>query len=109
MHGTPNRQCPVCGIGFHTASRGVYCSPACRQQAYRARRLPPINLIRHISPTPSGRQPVTQTIYECPPCEARYLGVRRCPDCNLMCRKLGLGGRCLNCDELMLVTELLDT
>jgi hypothetical protein len=25
-----------------------------------------------------------------------------------MCRRLGLGGRCLHCDELLLVDELLD-
>jgi hypothetical protein len=51
---------------------------------------------------------VAQTIYECPACEARYLGARRCPDCNLMCRKLGPGGCCVHCDELVLVAELLD-
>jgi len=47
------------------------------------------------------------TVYECPSCEQRFLVTRRCPDCNLMCRKLGLGGNCPHCDELTLVTELI--
>jgi hypothetical protein len=101
---TPNRQCPVCGSGFHTTSRGIYCSHACRQQAYRTRRLPSIQSAQ----LPRRPRPVGQTIYECPACENRYLATRRCPDCNLMCRRLGLGGHCLHCDELLLVAELLD-
>lgn len=50
-----------------------------------------------------------QTVYVCPSCEQRFLVTRRCPDCNLMCRKLGLGGNCPHCDELTLVTELIGT
>jgi hypothetical protein len=50
-----------------------------------------------------------QTVYECPSCEQRFLLVRRCPDCNLMCRKLGLGGTCPHCDEITLVAELIGT
>jgi len=53
------------------------------------------------------RELVAQTVYECMRCEERYVGERRCPACNLMCRKLGLGGRCAHCDEPMLVIELL--
>jgi hypothetical protein len=37
----------------------------------------------------------------------RFLGERRCPDCNRFCRALGLGGACPDCDTLLLVTELL--
>ena len=46
-------------------------------------------------------------IYECPSCETRLLGERRCPDCHLFCRRLGLGGPCPGCDDLILVAEIL--
>ena len=38
------------------------------------------------------------TVYECPSCEQRYLGVRRCEDCNLFCRRVGAGGLCPHCE-----------
>jgi len=50
---------------------------------------------------------VGQTIYECPDCSERYLGERRCADCNRFCRALGLGGRCPDCDAPILLSELL--
>ena len=50
---------------------------------------------------------IAQTVYECPSCAERFLGERRCDDCNLMCRKLELDGRCVACDEIMTVADLL--
>ena len=50
---------------------------------------------------------VAHMVYGCPICEQRYLGERRCPDCNRFCRKLGLGGTCPHCDEPVLIAELL--
>ncbi len=38
-------------------------------------------------------------VYQCPDCEQRYLDERRCPDCQLFCRRIGTGGPCPNCDE----------
>ena len=49
---------------------------------------------------------LTQTVYACPECEERYLGERRCPECNLWCRNIGLGGLCVHCDEIVTVAEL---
>jgi hypothetical protein len=107
--GASLRRCLACGTLFEGRGRALYHSRACQQQAYRLRR-------------GRGREPllaawagelreqqalVEQTVYQCVRCEERYLGERRCPTCNLMCRKLGLGGRCAHCDELMLVIELL--
>jgi len=46
------------------------------------------------------------TVYECPECEARYLGAQRCEDCNRWCRRLGPGGPCPHCDELVTVADL---
>ena len=48
------------------------------------------------------------TVYECTSCGERFVGVRRCPDCNLFMHALGDGGVCIHCDEPLLVTELLE-
>jgi hypothetical protein len=47
-------------------------------------------------------------VYECISCGERFVGIRRCPDCNLFMHALGLGGVCIHCDEPLLVAELLD-
>jgi len=101
--------CPVCGNHFEPVGRSRHCSQRCRQRAYRLRQR------QAASPTLADvtialrreRQLVAQTVYQCTSCEERYLGVRRCPDCNLMCRKLGLGGRCAGCDEVLTIGELI--
>jgi len=46
-------------------------------------------------------------IYECPGCGERQT-TRRCQDCNLFTRRLGAGGECPHCGELVLTGELLD-
>lgn len=48
-------------------------------------------------------------IYECPECEARYLGERRCPDCQLFTRRAGPGGYCPHCDEPVTLTDLTES
>jgi hypothetical protein len=46
-------------------------------------------------------------VYECPECEARHhLGERRCPDCQLFCRRAGIGGNRPHCDEPVTLTDL---
>lgn len=47
------------------------------------------------------------TVYECPECEARYLGTQRCEDCNRWCRRLGPGGPCPHCDDLVVLADFL--
>jgi predicted RNA-binding Zn-ribbon protein involved in translation (DUF1610 family) len=44
-------------------------------------------------------------VWECPSCEERLVE-RRCPDCNVFCRRLGPGGDCPACGEVVLVAEL---
>jgi hypothetical protein len=103
-----DRRCSVCQVG-RVSARARYCSTACKQHAYR---------LRHPSLAPPALDAVTadlrrrqalvaHTVYECPSCETRYLAARRCPDCHLFCRRLGLGGPCPHCDDLVLVTEIL--
>ena len=48
---------------------------------------------------------VVSVVYECPGCGERQLD-RRCPDCDLFCRRLGPGGGCPSCGEVVLVAEL---
>jgi len=101
------RACLLCGEPTGSA-RARYCSDACKQRAYRLRQ-----------PTTSGDPTAlvgelkrrgalsAHTVYECPECQARYLGHQRCTDCNRFCRALGPGGTCPACDEPILLTELL--
>ena len=104
------RACLVCGAGL-PSTRATYCSVACKQLAFRRRHRRPVSsevtivhqqLERH-------RQRVAHTIYECPRCQERYVGERRCSECQLYCKALGLGGQCQECDHIMLLTELLGT
>jgi len=89
--------CGICGGPLPPGRTRRWCSEACRQAAWR---------IRSAAPRPV--QPAKpDTIYECPECEARYLGVQRCEDCNLWCRRLGPGGYCPHCDELVALSDLL--
>lgn len=46
------------------------------------------------------------TLFECPTCDERQLGQRRCGDCQRFCRALGLAAECTACGELVLLTEL---
>ena len=52
-------------------------------------------------------QLVAHTVYECPSCQERFLGERRCPECHLFTRSLGLGGSCPECETAILLADLL--
>ncbi len=45
------------------------------------------------------------TVYEC----GEQTTDRRCPDCHLFTRRLGPGGHCPSCDELVLISDILTT
>lgn len=102
--------CPVCATGV-ASGRARYCSDACKQRAYRLRHVGPAALDATTLTATLKRlgELAAHTIYECPTCDVRYLGERRCPDCNRFCRALGLGGVCRHCDEPLLIAELLGT
>jgi hypothetical protein len=51
---------------------------------------------------------VAHTVYECSVCGERQVGDRRCAQDNVFCRALGLGGRCGECDEPILLADLLE-
>ena len=88
--------CPQCGGSFTPVGRRRWCSDACRQSAWRRRRAAP-------RPTQPAK---IDTVYECPQCQTRYLGTQRCEDCNTWCRRLGPGGPCPHCDDIVAVQDL---
>lgn len=99
--------CLVCGDALVDA-RARFCSPAHRQLAYRLRRrTPPTSnepdLRRQLQ---RERRLAAHTVYECPQCEERFVGQRRCPSCHLFARSLGLGGHCPECDHPILLSDL---
>jgi hypothetical protein len=102
------RPCPVCSTE-RAPGRARYCSDACKQRAYRLRQVNPTAADSAALAAELERlgELVAHTLYECPECDQRYLGERRCRECNRFCRRLGLGGACLHCDEPLLIAELL--
>jgi hypothetical protein len=90
--------CGVCGSPLPTGRARRWCSNACRQAAFR---------IRQAAPRPAQPAKIDSVYYECPSCKARYLGEQRCGKCNCWCRRLGPGGPCPHCDELLALTDFL--
>jgi hypothetical protein len=103
------RSCAVCDRAV-PGRKARYCSRACQQRAYRLRHgpttAPDDRDLRQL--LQRRRRATAHTLYECPTCQERYLGQRRCDECHRFCRNLGLGGRCSDCDALILVSEFLD-
>jgi len=98
--------CPVCQGPLPVGRARSWCSPRCRQAAYRARHRPPSTTL-----PPAGtatRSHAASGVYECPGCGDRLAGERRCPECNLFARRLGEGGCCPACSEVITISELLD-
>ena len=100
------RLCPSCSTSFTPQGRQAYCTPACRQKAYRQR-----SITRELRATPSAppqRNRRELTIYQCLDCDQVFLGEQWCPDCQRPCARLGLGGNCPHCSEPVTVNQLLD-
>lgn len=69
--------CPVCARPFTPIRRQQYCTPACRQSAWRARHhdnTPPPTIAL---PPRTPRRPAT--VYQCSDCDTRHLGRLRHP------------------------------
>ena len=98
--------CPVCGNPFTPNRRQRYCTPACRQAAWRT---------RHPAPAPSpavGLPPATRgrdhTVHACPARGTRRLGQQWCPDCTRPTVRVDLGGLCPHCDEPITISDITD-
>ena len=105
----PLATCPVCGTEFQPVDRGRFCKPRCRQHAYRLRhrQVDRATLADIAERLRREHRLIAQTVYECSTCQARLLGERRCSSCNLWCRKIGTGGECGGCAEVVTISELL--
>jgi hypothetical protein len=105
------RTCPVCERTLPLQGRGTYCGPACRQRAFRLRHRQATRPTLDTLTQRLRREQllIAQTVYECPSCSERFVGDRRCGECNRMCRKVGLGSECGGCGEIITITDLLGT
>lgn len=97
--------CPFCQNAFTPIRRQKYCTPACRQGAWRARHHPtPLPVVAPPPHTP--RRQIT--VYECPNCSTRSLGQQWCPDCNQPALRIDYGGLCPHCDQPVTISDLTD-
>jgi hypothetical protein len=103
------RGCLVCGAALGSR-RARYCSRAHQQRAFRLRHVQPVAVHeRRLRGELRQRGAlVAHTVYECSVCGERRVGERRCPDCHVFSRAVGLGGRCAECDQPIVLAELLE-
>jgi len=108
-HDSSRPRCPVCNE-LLPSPRARYCSPAHRQRAFRLRHVQRASVDERQLRAELRRRAalVAHTVYECSACGERSVGERRCQDCHTFSRALGLGGRCAECDQPILLTELLE-
>ena len=98
--------CLMCG-GPRSSTRARYCTRACQQRSYRLRHQTPTADLTNVRKVLQRRKSlVAHTIYECSECGERFLGERRCGDCNLFARAVGVGGACPECDAPVLLEDL---
>jgi hypothetical protein len=98
--------CPTCARAFTPIRRQQYCTPACRQSAFRARR--PTVQPSPVAPAPPRTRRRDITVYECPECDIRHFGRQWCDDCNRPCIRIDLGGLCPHCSEPVAISDLTD-
>ena len=91
--------CAWCATPITASGRRRFHSDSCRQAAYRAR-----HRFKAVMSDLQARR--VEIVYECPRCESRYLGIRRCPECNIFCARVGAGGACPHCDEPVAHSDL---
>lgn len=100
---TVTAHCGICGAALPTGRPRQWCSDACRQAAWRRRNTPPPAPVD----LPPQRPRRAGTVYECTECETRMLGAQRCEDCGTFMRRLGPGGTCHGCEDILTIDELL--
>ena len=103
------RTCAVCPRPL-PSPQSRYCSPAHRQQAFRLRHAQLADIGEPELRAELRRRGalVAHTVYECSLCGGRSVGERRCEECNVFKRGLGLGGHCAECEQPILLAELLE-
>jgi hypothetical protein len=99
-------RCPVCRAAFTPIRRQRYCTPACRQAAWRARHTPPPSTPDIVIPQNISRRDIT--VYHCSDCDTRTLGQQWCHDCHRPRTRIDLGGLCPHCDEPITISDITD-
>ena len=99
----PVTECGMCGRPLAAGQR-LWCSNAHRQLAYRRRH----QTDQVAAVPPPVRSHREATVYECPSCEARFVGNQYCLDCHTFARRVGPGGSCPHCDEAVAVADLIE-
>jgi hypothetical protein len=94
---TATTLCGMCGGVFTPQGRQRYCSTTCRQHAWRRRQQAPT------APVPAK----PTTVYECDSCGERALGEQYCDQCRTFRRRVGPGGPCPHCDELVALQDII--
>ena len=97
------RACPVCASRFVRSGRRIYCSVSCKHVAYRRRH----QELASGAVVGLGKSRRSASVYQCPSCGMRELGIQRCGDCGLFMARVGIGGLCPHCDEPLAVAELM--
>ena len=106
---TSEPTCRVCARPLASA-RARYCSAACRQHSFRLRHVQAIAVDEPRLRAELRRRKtlVAHTIYECGVCGERSVGHQRCAQDNVFGTAIGLGGSCAECDQPILLADLLD-
>lgn len=100
----PGRRCAGCGRTFTPIGRQRHCSTACRERVFRARH--GMVTVTDLPASPPAGTRREHTVYECPDCGDRQLGVQRCAECGRFGRAAGLGGACPGCGDPVTLTDL---
>ncbi len=98
----------ITAVSAQDAGQRKLCvSYICQQRSYRLRHQTPTTDLTNVRKVLQRRKAlVAHTIYECGGCGERFLGERRCGDCNLFARAVGVGGACPECDAPVLLEDL---
>lgn len=100
----PDRRCAGCGATFTPTGRARHCSTVCRKRVFRARH--DVVAVADLPAAPPAGTRRDHTVYECPDCGARQVGVQRCAGCGRFGRALGLGGACPDCGDPVTLADL---
>ena len=104
-NGSVTDSCSVCGGPLPAGRPRTTCSDACRQAAWRRRHQPQLTP----APPPPAVARKPRTVYECPDCGTRALGVQFCEECHTFMHRLGYGGISPCCGEAVTYDELTES
>jgi transposase len=98
--------CPRCRAGFAPVGRQRYCTPACRQAAWRARTTTPVTAPDITTPRGVSRRDIT--VYQCADCDTRVLAEQWCHDCHRPRTRVDYGAPCPHCDEPVTIGDIVE-